>query len=575
MIREKEANWKSLLEAIETFVSRRKTNERLADIIHHGLNVFANIEDLKFVSLFLLNQDSYEFEHKTTVPGNFTEEAGEYYNYLLENGSIGQATESAAVAMFPPYSDNYIDAVSIVVPLGASKSLLGIVLLALEKPINDIDQILIRLCSLHGSLFASSLENSMLFISLKNSQSILEQKVAARTLDLAQSKRELKTIFDSVPTGILVIDAYSNRIVKVNPEAEELIQDEEDNIIGRNIENFFDKFESAIKNEGNKVKKLESILIRPDGSKIPILRTFVKIMLGRNYFRIESFLDITDRKKAEKDLKESNEVLELKVKERTVDLQLLIHKLKEEIREREKAEKEAFRMLEKEKELGELKTKFITMVSHEFRTPLTVIKSAAQMVERFRSRLSIEDQSVYHEKIISTVDSMVDLIENVLFIGKNENRKIINEPKELCLKDFCDNLVQEFKLSTENQRTLNLNYEYSKNNYKFDEKLLRMVLNNLLTNAVKYSKENDPVDLNVTENDNEIVFSVKDYGIGIPQEQQDKIFDIFYRADNVGNVSGTGLGMAVVVQSLEMMNGTIELESEIGKGSIFKVTIPV
>lgn len=573
----KEDMWKSFLDAIESYTTSRKYSEQLPEIINQGLQVFLEIPHSEAASLFILKEDTFEFEHRTTVPNENSSKLIEIYEFLLDQGIIGTTLESGNIIIHPTDEkpDNQFG--SLVAPLIVSWGVLGIVIIKIKNPNAIFNQMFYRLCSLHGSLFASTLENSILFRNLDKSKSILEQKVAARTMDLAQSQRELNAILNFVQTGIVVVNAETKNIIRVNPVAVDLIGVEEDNILGRKYTEFMTQINKEIIGDGTKIKSaknFESELTRPDGKKIPILRTTAYINLGNKQLFIESFLDITDRKNAENALLESNELLELKVQERTEDLHVLIHKLKEEIAVRERAELEAKKMLEKEKELSELKTKFVSMVSHEFRTPLTVIKSAAQMISRFKEKLSGEEQDDYLFRIMKTVDVVTDLIENVIFIGKKDANKMLSTPSTIILVDFCTQIIKDLQLSFTTPRQINFKYSSIDLTLWGDEKLLRLIILNLLSNAIKYSDDSQPVELVLDSDENFVIFKIIDYGIGIPIVDQEQIFDLFYRAENVGSRSGTGLGLAVVMQSLQALNGEMDLSSRENKGTTFTVKIP-
>ncbi len=561
----------SFLQEIEAYVKNRVYSERINLVISDGLRVFANLGYENASAFYLLNDNTFEFELNTCLP-NLSEEAVEsFYSGLIDHGAIGQVLESGKISLLslPKVEDEFKSA--LIIPLKASWGVLGIVLVLLkcEESVFDID--LMKLCSLHAGLFAGSLENTKLFINLNRSKLILEQKVAERTMDLAKSRRELRTIFDSVHSGIMVVDADTDNIIRINPVGETMLGLPELEI----LESKRERFLSTVHFSGdsrNSFTNFESEL-KLQNKSIPILRTISSINLGTQKYFIESFVDISDRKQRENELKKSNEILELKVEERTEDLQLLIHKLKDEIRIRERAEKEARKMLAVEKELNEMKSQFVSMVSHEFRTPLTIIKSAAQLLDKFFARLSDEEKKDYLKRIMKTVDIMTDLIENVIYIGKDENNRS-TRISPIDLDSFIFNLVNDLKLTLAKGRTVNIKISTAEKRLKSDDKLLRLILLNLITNALKYSPEDKPVSIEAAIFKDIAVISIQDYGIGIPDNEQENIFDLFYRADNVGSISGTGLGMAVVLQSIKQLNGKIEVQSRKNIGSTFTFRIP-
>ncbi len=570
--------WKDFLTGIDNYIYYRNSATRIHEIIKYGLNVFLQIPNIKSSSIFFLNQETLEFEHKMTLPNEHKEHSNYVFHQLIEKGVLGKTLQNATITTYQPEKSTKFNDYCISIPLIIPTGVLGIVFLVFDYLPSKVSPIFLKLCLLFGNLFASTIDTSLLTKHLKQTKEILEQKVAIRTMHLAQSRRELSAIFDSVHTGIMVIDNKTEDIIKANPVAAGMIGDKEYNIIGMNFRKYLDfddnnssKIDKFIQNKRN----FETNLRRANGQLLPILRTVSFINIGSSYYRIESFLDISERKKAEIALKQNNEILELKVQERTEDLQLLVHKLKNEIIEKENAQKELIRMLEREKELSDLKTKFVSMVSHEFRTPLTIIRSSAQLVEKFYSTLNDEEKKEYLERIIKTVDFMKDLIENVIFIGKTDINKIQSNPTTVSINEFCKNVINDFQLTLSTKRVLNYKFEGSDKNIAIDSKLLRHIIVNIISNAIKYSADNKSVDIIVSSNQEQLIIKVRDFGIGIAEEEQNKIFDLFYRGKNVGNISGTGLGMSIILRALEILNGKIEVSSKINQGSLFTVTIPI
>ncbi len=395
-------------------------------------------------------------------------------------------------------------------------------------------------------------------------------------MSLSQGKRELQTILDSIQAGVIIIDSQTNKIISVNPVAAFIIGEEYENIVGRSPNDFFnfeDEKRLGITDNLRFSRNFESEICNSNGDTIPILRTMAKINLGDQKYRIESFFDITEQKMTEIALKQANEMLELKVQERTEDLQILIHKLQNEIFEREKAEKEVRKMLDKEKELNELKTRFISMVSHEFKTPLTVISTSVELLQEFINNFTVDEKNEYFTKITKSIDLMKGLIENVLFIGQAETDNLSFDPKRVDLKNLCISVIEDIKLTLKKEREFIFKYNGPYDYATLDENLIKPMLINLLNNAVKYSFDS-PIELNIDFTYNDIIFSVKDYGIGIPKEEQEKIFEAFHRAKNVGAISGTGLGMSIVLRAVELHKGQIDIDSNVDKGTTFTISIP-
>ena len=565
------------LEIIEKYATERTNTVNLADIINNGLNIFNNISDTMSASLFLLNDLTYEFEHRKTIPEDYSGQVIKYYTQLIDVGAIGNALETGKYVKIDKASEINFENDMLILPLIVTTSgVIGLVIILLndnDSENSDLFDKIYKYYSIIAGLYAGTLENTILFRNLNKTQSLLEQRVAARTMNLAQSKRELQTIINTVQTGILLIDADSNKIINANPVASDVIGLKKDKIEGHAYTDFFPDEQKQLPPNKHS-SSFESQIKSANGNKVPILRAVSLISIGNQKYRIESFLDITERKQAEIALQQTNELLELKVQERTIDLQLLVHKLKEEVTEREKAQKELLKLLEKEKELSDLKTRFVSMVSHEFRTPLTIIRSAAQMIVKFKDRLSGSEKQDNLNRIIVTVDTMTDLLENVLFIGKTESEKFKLNPRPIDMTKFCKGIVHDIKLGLNKERNIRFKSEGEFQTQHIDVKLLRHILFNVLSNALKYSEEEKPIDFNLSCHKDKVIFSIQDYGIGIPEEEQEKIFELFHRAKNVGSVSGTGLGMSVVLQSLKLHGGKIDLSSKVNIGSTFKIEIP-
>ncbi len=246
-----------------------------------------------------------------------------------------------------------------------------------------------------------------------------------------------------------------------------------------------------------------------------------------------------------------------------------------DISDRKQADAEIRKALEQEKKLGELKSRFVSMVSHEFRNPLNAISVSAQLLERFGEKWSKEKHSDFFHRIKTSVGRMTDLLDDVLLLGKAGAGKLQFNPTSLDLKNFCSNLVEEIILSTGNKNTIAFEIHRKCTTPKMDESLLRYILINLLSNAIKYSPVGSTVHFEVFCQDKTAIFKIRDEGIGISQEDQQQLFQSFYRAKNVGTIPGTGLGLAIVKQCVDSHGGAIAVASEVSVGTTFTVTLPL
>ena len=244
-----------------------------------------------------------------------------------------------------------------------------------------------------------------------------------------------------------------------------------------------------------------------------------------------------------------------------------------DITDRRRAEEEIRKSLEKERELNELKSRFVAMTSHEFRTPLATILSSTELLEHYGSRLPPEEQKDLFQSVRAAVERMTKMLDNVLIIGRAEAQMLEFKPAPTDLSGFCEGLAEEMQLTAGARYRLEYSFEGAREPVKVDEKLLRHVLVNLISNAIKYSPQGGPVEFRVRLAGGEATFEIADRGIGIPPEDQARLFETFHRARNVGNISGTGLGLAIVRKSLDLHGGTIRFESAPGRGTRFHVAI--
>jgi PAS domain S-box-containing protein len=253
-------------------------------------------------------------------------------------------------------------------------------------------------------------------------------------------------------------------------------------------------------------------------------------------------------------LNEYKENLESKVKSRTKELE---------------------ESLDREKELGLLKTSFVSMASHEFRTPLTSIKVTSDVILKYFDKLSRGDINKRLEKIKREVEGMTIMLEDILIIGKSESQKLNYNPDHLNIVSLIKTIIIDYQLSESEKKHIVYNISSPVIMVNVDEKWIKHIIINLLSNAIKYSDEDKPIEIFIEQKVSNISFCFKDYGIGISKEDIKVLFEPFHRGKNVQNISGTGLGLSVLKKAVELHKGKIEVESEIGKGSSFIVTLPI
>jgi len=234
-----------------------------------------------------------------------------------------------------------------------------------------------------------------------------------------------------------------------------------------------------------------------------------------------------------------------------------------------------------ERELAQLKSKFVTMVSHEFRTPMSTILLSSGLLETYGNQWSEERKKTHFQRIKSAINRLTELLDEVLVIGKAEAGKFELKPEPLNLEIFCRNLVEEWKNYVAD-RLIRFSYHGNIPKVKMDAELLKQILSHLLSNALKYSPVEEAIDFEVncvdsldSQENGVAIFKIRDRGIGIPPEQQKQLFETFFRASNVGTISGTGLGLAIVRFLVDMHGGKITVESEVDVGTMITVNLPL
>lgn len=240
-----------------------------------------------------------------------------------------------------------------------------------------------------------------------------------------------------------------------------------------------------------------------------------------------------------------------------------------------KYEKKVQEALDKEKELNELKSKFISTASHEFRTPLSSILSSAQMIKRYSKKWDTEKLEEHHNRISESVKILTELMDEVLLISKAENGRIKINPETVGLEDLINKHIEESKPLLKREQYFIYKNKAGKKEILIDQKIFHQVLGNLLSNAIKYSNEESKIMIESNVRKDSLIVTVKDEGIGIDNDDIPYIFDPFYRTKNATQIEGTGLGLNIVKRMVEVLKGRVKVESQIGKGSTFEVVIPL
>lgn len=389
---------------------------------------------------------------------------------------------------------------------------------------------------------------------------------------------QFEAIFSFATEGILIANRLGE-IVKTNPSCSKLFGYEPGELIGKKIEilipkrfaenhgNHRDKF-----NEKPKARSMGSGLnlfgLKKDNTEFPIEISLSPFNINENNFTIAFIIDITERKKAEE--KEINYRIEL---EKEVEQRTLI--LKEAITKLEKTKIELDKSLHREKELNSIKSKFISIASHEFRTPLATIMSSLSLVEKYIEIKQTEKRVKHIERIKKSVRNLTEILNDILSVNKLEEGKVQVIPKEFELIEFILDLINDLQPILKSGQKIENLFTSIKIPIFQDPKLLRHILLNIISNAIKFSEENKKISIQILEENEAVSIWVKDQGIGIPEIDKKNLFTRFFRSSNVDQIQGTGLGLSIVSQYIGLLKGKIDFESTENVGSTFKINLPV
>lgn len=386
----------------------------------------------------------------------------------------------------------------------------------------------------------------------------------------------LSALFRYATEGIVISDE-DGRIIRANPSSERLFRYNEGELEGKSIEDLVPP--SSRQNH----KRLRAGFMscpharamgrgislhgyRKDNTEFPVEISLSSYQNDGKTFVIAFIVDITERRRQEDAVLALNQQLERMVEERTKVLQ-------EALCEIEKSKDQLTRALQYEKDLNDMKSRFVTMASHEFRTPLSTILSSISLVQKYNENARKENISRHVQRIKSAVTNMNLILNDFLSAERLEEGKVFVREEKLRVAEIAEEVINEMHgLLKPGQK---VDYCHSgKGIVMADRQMVRNIFLNLLSNAIKFSGEDKIVTFRTGVSAGKFTITVADKGIGIPAEEQDHVFERFFRARNVTNIQGTGLGLNIVSKYLECMNGSIEFSSEPGKGTTFYITIP-
>jgi two-component system sensor kinase FixL len=387
----------------------------------------------------------------------------------------------------------------------------------------------------------------------------------------------LKAIIENAIDGIITINDRGI-IESINPAACSLFQREPDEVVGKNIsilmpppdrqqhDSYLERYQHTghahIIGIGREVSGLKK-----DGSIFPFRLGVSEVQYSGRKIYTGFIHDLSREKVAEDKLKEYAAHLEELVEERTLSL-------KESVKELVLAKEEVSLSLEKEKELGQLKSRFVSMASHEFRTPLSSIQLSAVLIEKYAQEFNSPNISKHIAKIKTSVGNLTGILNDFLSLERLEAGKIEPLFIEFDLVKFGEEITEEMQLVAKKDQNIIYQHTGTTSTFRLDAALLKNCIINLISNAIKYSGENTFIEFNTEIVDEKLIVGVKDNGIGIPEVDQKHLFEPFFRAHNTGSIPGTGLGLNIVARYVGLINGSIEFDSNVNQGTSFTLTFP-
>jgi PAS domain S-box-containing protein len=420
------------------------------------------------------------------------------------------------------------------------------------------------------------------------------------TFQLALSSSDtFREIFQGSAEGILMVDEQGI-IQLANPVSERIFGYKPDELMGKPLEillplryharhvHFRQMFHDnpAPRRMG---AGRDLLAMRKDGSEFPVEVSLSYKEINKVFVVVAFVIDITERKQADEALRRSEEELlmyaaelEKKVHVRTEALNKLVEDLEkanlflqEQIAERKKAEEETRKALDRERELSELKTKFVSIASHEFRTPLSSVLSSASLIAQYKANGDFDKIDKHVQRIKSSVNHLTAILNDFLSLGRLEEGRVEILLEKINYPEYIHEMIEEVRPLLKNGQEIEVDFSLKENNLAMDKRVLRNILFNLISNASKYSAANKKIFITSQSYDHSLRIQIRDEGIGIPESDLKHMFERFFRASNVSNIQGTGLGLNIVKRYVDLLQGSIDFTSLEGKGSTFTVTIPL
>ena len=691
------ASFSAFMESVKNFNPFELRDKSSSEVIELGLGVFTNLSECREAALFLLDTEEYEFTFRASTLSHEDTIIKEIFEQLNNDGGVAAALSGSEIVEWTLNNSESESSINILIPLIAQAGVIGLIILDLSNEIFDKGAVY-SVFRMHSNYFAMHLYTYDLIREVVNLKEVTEQKIAIRTKDIIKSSRELKNIIEMVQAGIMLVSCETNMITDANVMTLEIMNTVKGKLLGTPRDSHFLLKDGMMNSEQNIINK-EVLLVRENGTLVPVILTSVRVTINEEEFYLDSFIDITKRKKMEEALQKAHFELEMRVEERTEQLSHANKSLQKEIEERIRAEndkmklywavhqstsaivitdltgeieyvnpkfcditgygqrevlgknprilksgeltneiyKEMWGMIsrgeewygeyknkrkdgslfwvsaaispirnlegkitnylsvqediterkrnheeliiakERAEESEKLKSILMANMSHEFRTPLIGILGFSQILES-----EIEDEGLLSmvNSISMSGQRLMSTLNGILSLSQMETIDLSDSLKEVNLSEEITIVISELRdKALEKNLTLTSSITEQALKAFVDVDLFTESLKNIIENAIIYTNEGMvEVNAEIVENGRlkDIQIKVSDTGIGIADDDKTRIFEAFRQASEgySRDYEGVGLGLTIAKKYIEMLDGTITLESEPGKGSTFTITIP-
>ncbi len=536
------------MQRINKNITLQKSSNNLIEDFNNFTQDIENTLKLEYVALFNLNKEYFLFELNLSNKEEYIEKIDEDFEFLHENGVITKLLNVENIQYFPEIFDNKENNF-IVIPIVSDNGIENIIIINYKDNSLQKDKINQHNLSLLINNFVLNFNLNIKNKKINELDLILSEYKNTNIKGLFNESELVSSILNSIKAGVIIANKESGLIYKTNKLAEKIINYNQEELTDKYINNFLN-FQNIISDN-----HYESKISNKSGLFIDILRNNSTTFIDGVEYLVESFVEISEQKKLHNLLISKNTDLENVVNTKTKDLNKTIEDLEKSIEFRKIAEEN----IENEKKYSELKTKFLLMVSHEFRTPLTVIRNNIEIIRNYQNQLTNDQFVHYSSRIISSLDFISTILLNINKYQEEVNNTVVKE-NFINLTEYVNLKISELTKRSAKPIFIDINLP-SEYKIEYSIETISPIFENLIDNIYKYSKDIVLAEIYIIPDDEYHIFEFYDKGMGIPPNDISRIEEIFYRGKNAIHIPGVGMGLAVVSKILNFINGKIIINS--------------